>query len=41
MHIDDRIFWSGTHFIYPFWDDDGGPSHDTYVERLLPIDCHP
>ncbi len=39
MHISTDLAWSGTHFIYPFWDDDGGPTHDKYVVRLLAIDC--
>jgi hypothetical protein len=41
MYVESYIVWSGTHFIYPFYTDDGGPTHDKYVERLLPIDCKP
>ncbi len=41
MNISTAIAWSGTHFLYPFSGEDGGPTHDRYVEALLPIDCRP
>jgi hypothetical protein len=41
MNIESYIVWSGTHFLYPFYADDGGPTHDKYAESLLPIDCRP
>jgi hypothetical protein len=33
MNISPYIVWSGTHFLYPFWETD--------VVRILPIDCRP
>jgi len=33
MNIESLLFWSGTHFVYPFRGDRGA--------TLLPIDCRP
>lgn len=33
MYIESLLFWSGTHFVYPFRGDDRA--------NLLPIDCRP
>lgn len=41
ISIHDYVVWSGTHFLYPFSESDFGPTHDKYVEVLLPIDCRP
>jgi hypothetical protein len=38
MNVSTAVAWSGTHFIYPFWDADRG---DAYIVALLPIDCRP
>ena len=34
MNVDTALFWSGTHFLYPFHDDND-------VAYLLPVNCRP
>jgi hypothetical protein len=41
FQIKDYVVFSGTHFLYPFSESDLGPTHDKYVQLLLPIDCRP
>lgn len=38
MSVEYDVVWSGTHFIYPFWES-AGPPDDDYLQLLLPIDC--
>jgi hypothetical protein len=33
MNVESALFWSGTHFLYPFHEDNGA--------YLLPVDCRP